>query len=59
MPVNVTNVLTHALNSVIMVFDILIVAYPLRLYHVIQPILFGISYGIFSYIYYLFDGTNM
>lgn len=37
-PLNATNILCHAMNSVIMFLDILIVAYPLRLYHVIQPI---------------------
>lgn len=47
------------MNSVIMFIDILIVAYPLRLYHVIQPISFGVAYGVFSFIYYLCGGTNM
>lgn len=47
------------MNSVIMFIDILIVAYPLRLYHVIQPIAFGVSFGIFSYIYYLCGGVNL
>lgn len=41
-----------------MFVDILIVAYPMRLYHVIQPICFGVCYGVFSYIYYLFGGVN-
>ncbi|XP_055301375.1 protein rolling stone-like [Sitodiplosis mosellana] len=58
-PLNAPNILSHAMNSVIMFLDILIVAYPLRLYHVIQPICFGVSYGIFSFIYYLCGGVNI
>ncbi|XP_031620714.1 protein rolling stone-like [Contarinia nasturtii] len=58
-PINAPNILSHAMNSVIMFLDILIVAHPLRLFHVIQPICFGVSYGIFSYIYYLCGGVNM
>lgn len=57
--VNALNILSHACNSVIMFLDILIVAYPLRLYHVIQPLAFVSCYGIFSYIYYLFDGKSL
>lgn len=56
---NAVNILSHAMNSVIMFLDILIVAHPLRLYHVIQPICFGVSFGIFSFIYYLCDGVDM
>lgn len=59
MPLSATNILSHALNAGIMFLDLLIVAYPLRLYHVIQPIIFGLSFGFFSFIYYLCDGKNM
>lgn len=59
MPLSATNILSHALNAGIMFLDLLIVAYPLRLYHVIQPIVFGVSFGFFSFIYYLCDGKNM
>lgn len=58
-PLDAANILSHAMNSVIMFLDILIVAYPLRLYHVIQPIAFGVSFGIFSYIYYVCGGVNL
>lgn len=58
-PLDAANILSHAMNSVIMFMDILIVAYPLRLYHVIQPIAFGVSFGIFSYIYYVCGGVNL
>lgn len=58
-PLDAANILSHAMNSVIMFIDILIVAYPLRLYHVVQPIAFGVSFGIFSYIYYVCGGVNL
>lgn len=57
--VNASNVLSHAVNSVLMFLDILIVSYPLRLYHMIQPIAFGVAFGIFSFIYYLCGGVDM
>lgn len=56
--INLTGVMSHAMNSVIMYFDILIVAYPMRLYHVIQPVCFGICFAIFSYVYYWCGGLN-
>lgn len=56
--IDLPNILSHAMNSVIMFVDILIVAYPIRLYHVIQPICFGTGFGLFSYIYYLCGGVN-
>lgn len=59
MPLNSSNILSHAMNSVIMFLDLLIVAYPLRLLHVIQPIIFGVTFGFFSFIYYLCGGKNM
>lgn len=58
-PVNATNLLSHAFNSAIMMLDVLIVAYPIRIFHVLQPILFGNAYGLFTYIYHLFGGKNM
>ncbi|XP_055303658.1 protein rolling stone-like [Sitodiplosis mosellana] len=51
-------VMSHAMNSVIMFIDILIAAYPMRLYHVIQPICFGTCFAVFSYIYHLCGGVN-
>ncbi|XP_055303516.1 protein rolling stone-like [Sitodiplosis mosellana] len=56
--VDLPNILSHAMNSVIMFIDILIVAYPMRLYHVIQPLCFGVCFGVFSYIYHLCGGVN-
>lgn len=54
----IVNILTHSMNSVVMFVDILIVAHPLRLYHVIQPMGAWTLYGIFSIIYYLCGGVD-
>ncbi|XP_055321317.1 protein rolling stone-like [Sitodiplosis mosellana] len=56
--IDTANILSHAMNSVIMFIDILIVAYPMRLYHIIQPLCFAACYGVFSYIYYVCGGVN-
>ncbi|XP_034474142.1 protein rolling stone [Drosophila innubila] len=53
-----TNVLTHGFNSICMFIDLWIVAHPLRLLHVFLPVLFGIIYAIFSYIYQMCGGMN-
>ncbi|KAH8255521.1 hypothetical protein KR038_004957, partial [Drosophila bunnanda] len=53
-----TNVLTHAFNSICMFIDLWIVAHPLRLLHIFLPVLFGIVFAIFSYIYHLCGGIN-
>lgn len=58
-PLNAANILSHVTNSLIMLLDIIIVSYPMKLYHVVQPIAFGICYGIFSYIYYACGGKDM
>ncbi|XP_034667925.1 protein rolling stone [Drosophila subobscura] len=53
-----TNVLTHAFNSICMFIDLWIVAHPLRLLHIFLPVLFGVTYAIFSYIYQVCGGIN-
>ncbi|GAB0089035.1 Protein rolling stone [Sergentomyia squamirostris] len=56
--VDATNVLTHATNSVFMFIDILIVAYPVRIYHACHALVFGGVYIIFSVIYFVAGGTT-
>lgn len=58
MPVDANNILIHAANCMFMLIDLIIVAYPVRIWHVVQPICFGLLYCIFSVIYYLCDGTD-
>lgn len=52
------NILTHAFNAIMMFTDLWIVAYPVRLLHIFAPVLFGITYVIFSAIYYAAGGVN-
>ncbi|XP_031630444.1 protein rolling stone-like [Contarinia nasturtii] len=56
--IDLPNILAHIMNSVIMFLDFLIIGFPMRLYHVIQLIFFGVCYAIFSYIYYICGGHN-
>lgn len=53
------NVMTHATNSVLMFLDMMIVSHPYRLLHVIQPIILGVTYAIFSVIYYFAGGLDV
>lgn len=53
------NILTHICNSIVMFIDLMIIAHPIYLLHVLFPILFGIIYTIFSLIYQLSGGLNL
>lgn len=57
--VNSVNIMTHATNSILMFLDMMIVSHPYRLLHVIQPILLGVVYAIFSVIYYFAGGVDV
>lgn len=59
LPLNAMNILSHACNSVVMFLDILIVASPMRLLHVIQPLAFTGIYGLFSIVYFLAGGKSL
>lgn len=48
----------HAFNSVQILIDIVIVARPVRLLHLLYPLLYGICYLIFSVFYWLQDKQN-
>uniref|UniRef100_A0A1B0FKF6 Protein rolling stone n=1 Tax=Glossina morsitans morsitans TaxID=37546 RepID=A0A1B0FKF6_GLOMM len=52
------NILTHILNCVSMLSDLLIVAHPLRLLHIFLPIAYGLIYAFFSIIYQFSGGHN-
>ena len=53
------NVNTHLVNGIIALFDILFSGVPMRLLHVVYPVLFAASYAVFSGIYFATDGTNV
>lgn len=57
-PVNADEILSLALNSLFAFIEILIVSHPMRILHIIQPISFGLIYGLFSFIYYKCNGVN-
>ena len=48
----------HAFNTVQILIDIAIVARPVRLLHVLYPLLYGVIYVIFSIIYWSKDKEN-
>lgn len=56
---NAVNVMTHGTNSLLMFLDMMIVSHPYRLLHVIQPIILGVVYAIFSVIYYFAGGVDV
>ncbi|PSN55936.1 hypothetical protein C0J52_00471 [Blattella germanica] len=52
------NLLVHAFNSILMVIDIIIVAHPIRLLHIVYTFSFIIFYFSFTVFYYLAGGTG-
>ncbi|XP_044740880.1 protein rolling stone-like [Chrysoperla carnea] len=56
--INFINLAMHAMNSIIMLIDLMLVAHPMYLLHVIYPFLFAIIYTFFTYFYYLAGGKG-
>lgn len=52
------NVWAHAVNSILMIFDCFMVAFPTRIMHFVYPFVAGIIYGIFSVIYFFAGGVD-
>lgn len=46
---------THLMNSVLSTVEILVGALPIRMLHIVYPILLGVVYSIFSVAYWLYD----
>nr|CAH7767378.1 unnamed protein product [Callosobruchus chinensis] len=57
-PFDAHNYFVHANNSFMMFVDLLMVAHPTNMAHVIYPIIFGIIYSLFSIFYYLAGGVT-
>lgn len=55
---NASNFFVHANNTIMMMVDLWIVSHPIRFFHLIYPMIFGITYAIFSVIYYFAGGTS-
>lgn len=48
----------HAINTVLILFDMMICARPVRLLHFVYPILYGLAYVTFSAVYWSQDPKN-
>ena len=53
-----TDLHIHGINSVVIIIEMFLAAYPVRLLHVIYPILYGLAYVLFSLFYFASDTTN-
>ena len=54
----VYNVLFHAINSVVIVIDVVVSGLPYRLLHVVYPSAFAFAYMLFTVIYWAAGGTD-
>ena len=52
------NIATHALNAIIALADIGISGVPVRILHVVYPVIFCGSYSVFTGMYYAVGGTG-
>jgi len=52
------NIWAHAFNSICMVFDVFMVAFPTRIMHFVYPYTVGLTYGLFSLIYFWAGGAD-
>ncbi|XP_061388702.1 protein rolling stone-like, partial [Musca vetustissima] len=52
------NLWAHGFNSILMVLDHMLVAFPTRLMHFVYPLILGLIYAIFSLIYYFAGGVD-
>ena len=49
---------THLVNAVIALIDVVFSGVPVRILHFVYPVLFAITYSVFSGIYFAAGGTN-
>lgn len=52
------SVVVHGVNSIVMVGDTMLSSIPVRLFHVVYPMLYSATYIVFTVIYWAFGGTN-
>ncbi|XP_053376712.1 protein rolling stone-like [Mercenaria mercenaria] len=55
---NFVDVNLHGVNSFLIIVDTCLSSRPVRLLHVIHPVIYGVCYLIFSAIYWSFDHVN-
>ncbi|XP_061168113.1 protein rolling stone-like [Saccostrea echinata] len=56
--VTVIDTLTHGVNAVYVLVNVSVSAIPIRIYHFFHGVVFGVTYVIFTVIYYAAGGTN-
>lgn len=56
--IRAVTVIFHGVNSIVMVGDTMLSSVPVRLFHVIYPMLYCIAYIIFTVIYWAVGGPN-
>ncbi|XP_017471502.1 PREDICTED: protein rolling stone-like [Rhagoletis zephyria] len=52
------NMWAHGFNSILMILDHMLVAFPSRIAHTAYPLVLGLVYGTFSMIYYFAGGLD-
>ncbi|VDP72156.1 unnamed protein product [Echinostoma caproni] len=50
--------LKHSLTAILAILDVCLSAIPMRLIHVVYPLLVGIFYSLFSYVFWLSGGIG-
>ena len=58
-PPLIEDINVHAMNLVTVILDLLLGAMPVRLLHVIYPIIYGLVYTVFSLIYWSGDHSRV
>ena len=56
--ISVITVIIHAVNSIVIVSDTMLRSIPVRLFHVVYPMLYSITYALFTVVYWACGGTN-
>lgn len=50
------NHVTHSLNTVLVLVEVMTNAVPMRLFHIYQPMVFTMAYGAFAFVYHYYTG---
>ncbi|XP_078353162.1 protein rolling stone-like [Oculina patagonica] len=56
--ISADTIIFHGVNSIVIIADTMLSSVPVRLFHVIYPMLYCISYIVFTLIYWAVGGTN-
>ena len=48
----------HAINSLMVILELLLSAFPVRLLHVVYPFIYGVTYVVFSVFFWMGDPKN-